>query len=143
MYEISLRANGGFTKPVIHHYFDKLDILLNEMKFLLSNFDLNDYPDIRNTVFDFLSLSREGDVRETLYSYEKIGSGPNLVKDDLVEIIKQHPQCPDFEINQYVLGVVPTIILYKTLKLQIQQIKQLEDIFEKLTASFLVEKNIV
>lgn len=138
LYGPSLLTKSGFSKPVVHHYFDKLDSLLSDLKFVLSNFDLSEYPVIHSTLVDFLTLSRAQDVREALYSYEKIGGGGKLMKDTLAEMIKEHDQCPDLE--TYKSNVVtPAMILYLTLKVQIPQIKTLENEFDTLMANPAVE----
>ena len=137
IYGLSLLTKSGFSKPVIHHYFDRLDQLSNELKFVLSNFDLNEYPAIHGNLVDFLTMSRAQDVREALYSYETISGGGKLIKDSLVEMIKQHDQCPDLETYKSNI-LTPAIILYLAVKLQVIHIALLEDGFEKLMANSAV-----
>lgn len=138
LYRMSLLTRSGFSKSVVNHYFDKLDSLLSELKFVLSNFDLSEYPVIHKNLVDFLTLSRAQDVREALYSYEKMRGGSKSLKDSLVEMIKDNDQCPDPK--KYQSNVVtPAIILYLTLKVQIPQIQALEDEFDKLIAHSAVE----
>ena len=134
IYRPSLLTKSGFSKPGIHHYYEKLDTLLNELKFLIANFDLLEYPSIHQGVVDFLTISKAQDVREALYSYETMGGEGKMLKDMLEELIKEHEQCPDGEAYQSNV-ITPVIFLYRTVKFQIHQILALEDEFAKLMAN--------
>lgn len=133
IYNISLVITSGFQKSVIHHYYDKQDLLLNELKFLLANFDMNEYSIIHEKTIEFLALSKKSDVREALYSYETMGSKGMLLKDELAKMIKEQDKCP--EIEQYEGGnlIMPAIFLYHTVKSQMTLTSALKDEFEELT----------
>jgi hypothetical protein len=134
MYKQSLLTKSGFSKPVIHLYFEKLDFVISEFKFLLVNFDLLEYPSLHKRMIDFLTLSKAQDIRDALFSYEKIGGGGKLLKEDVEEMIKEHESCPDLE--KYQSNVItPVILLYHTLKSQIMQIKLISEEFEKIMAN--------
>ena len=136
MYKISLLTKNGFSIPVVHLYFDKLDLLLNELKFMLSNFDLSEYPVIHSVIVDFLALSRGQDIREALYSYEKLGDGKRLMKDILVSLIIEQHEPPDPADPKNKSNVItPAIILYYTAKQQIEYINSLKEEFKKLIAN--------
>lgn len=132
MYKPSLITKSGFDKPVIHLYFEKLDIFAEELKFLISNFDLTDYPHINKRIIRILKMYRGQDVRNALFSYEKLSAG-ELLKDTLTKLIKEHDQCPDIEdYKSHVL--TPAIILYQVLKFQVMETKMLVKEFEELKA---------
>jgi hypothetical protein len=136
MYKISLLTKNGLSAPVVHLYFDKLDLLLNELKFMLSNFDLTEYPSIHGIIVDFLALSRERDVREALYSYEKLGDGTKLIKDALVSLITNQHEPPDPADPKNKSNIItPAIIFYYTARQQIKCINSLIEEFEKLIVS--------
>lgn len=129
MYNFSLVINNGFSKPVIHHYFDKLDLLSSELKFMLSNFDFHKHPTIQDNIITFLSLSRgDNDVREALYSYETLKQNDTPLKDSLSKMIAESKTCPKVDDVRANL-ITPAIILYETLQNQMKELKQLEDKF--------------
>ncbi len=134
MYKQSLLTKSGFTKSVIRLYFEKQDAFTDELKFLLSNFDLNEYPNIHKLVIDFLTLSKTQDVREALFSNEEIKVGGKFLKDNLEKALKEHDQCPD--LREYRSNIItPAIVLYQNLKSQMMKLQLIVEEFEKLLAN--------
>ncbi len=131
MYRHSSLLKNDTTKSVIHLYFEKLDALTSELKFILSNFDLIDYQELHKHIIEFLTISKAQDVREALYSYETTGFGDKLKKDHLVEMIKMHEICPKLEDYRSNL-ITPVIHLCHALQFQITRINIIIDKFENL-----------
>lgn len=134
MFKSSLVTKSGFQKPVIHLYYEKLDNLAEELKFLISNFDLTEYPKIRKRIIKFLKMYRGQDLRNALFSYEEMGGGGELLKDTLTKLLKETDACPDPK--DYASHVLtPAILLYQVLKFQVMEIIMLKKDFEELKAN--------
>lgn len=134
IFKPSILRKNGYNKPVIHHYYEKLDLLLIELKFLLANFDLNEYPVIHEIVIAFLATSEQEDPRDALYSCETTKADGELLKDSLENMIKQYDDCPDIKTCGDVIH--PVAMLDNIVRIQIKLIKLLEREFEQLMKPF-------
>lgn len=142
IYKPSLLTKSGFSKPMIHLYFEKQDSLTDELKFLLANFDLLDFPSLHKRIIDFLTVSKAQDIREALYSYESIGSGGKPLKVNVEEMIKEHEECPD--LDKYQSNVItPVILLYQTLKFQMMQVKLISEEFQQIMANKKLQPTVI
>ena len=134
IYKPSLLTKSGFSKPIIHLYFEKQDSLTDEFKFLLANFDLLNYQTLHKRIIDFLTLSKAQDIRDALHSYESMSSDGKPLKEDVGELIKEHDECPDPDKYRSNL-LAPVILLYQTLKFQLMQVKLISEEFEQIMAN--------
>lgn len=131
LYFPSLLVKSGMSKAVVHLYFDRLDSLSSELKYVLSSFDLTEHPKLHDIIVQLLVSSRELDVRDALYAYENKTMGSTTITETIVGMIKEHTECPDLEKYQSNI-LTPIIILYMALKSQMDIILKLETEFNKL-----------
>jgi hypothetical protein len=125
MYGISILTANGFFKPVIRTYYEKQDTLVDELKYLMANFNLHEYRMLYFAVVSFLIATKRMDVRGALFSYEQINSGTEKMKETLKKMISEHDECPDLE--KYKSNVItPAIVLFLTLKSQINELLLIE-----------------
>jgi len=131
LYKPSLLFRSGLTKPLIRSYYEMIDSLTDELKYVLANFDLSDYPDLQRDINEFLARSRAEDVRELFFSIEKIKAAGTSLKDTMMELIKENEACPDLDTNTSNL-LTPVIYLFGTLKFQIRQIRLISETISRI-----------
>ncbi|NIB43827.1 two pore domain potassium channel family protein [Pseudomaricurvus alkylphenolicus] len=123
LYEPSHNLRFGFSAPVIDHYFDALDNLRSELKFVLANFDLTNFQNIRTTIIAFLR-TRNQDCRSALKSYQVTSAGSETLQQILVKLIKEQQGMPELDQNESSV-LTPAILLFSSLQTQIAQIDKL------------------
>ncbi len=133
LFGMSLLLKNGFNTKVIDIYFEKQDQLVNDFKWLMASFDLSRHERLQKNIINFLTVSVQQDLRNSLTSYPKTQAGEKKLSDILVEFIKANAQCPDLDQHKSSVNT-PGILLYQTLKFQINYIIIIEEEFNKIIA---------
>lgn len=130
IFKQSLLLKHGFSKSAVEIYFDKQDVLFDELKEFLANHDLHLLPNLRKSIVEFLKVTRQLDVREGLYSIREMRAGTISFKDEVEKLIEENETCPDVE--QYQSHILtPVILFYNNLKSQILITQEIKREFEK------------
>ena len=123
MFGPSLLLKNSFNKSVFNNYYSNLELVLLEFKFILSNFDLTDHPEIHANIIEFLRTSKEGDVIEALESIKEMNSDDGKMKKMVINMIETiEPNLEEYKSNL----VTPVIIFFIVLKKQTNLILAIE-----------------
>ncbi|KEY47692.1 potassium channel family protein [Citrobacter amalonaticus] len=123
MFGPSLLLKNSFNKSVFNNYYSNLELVLLEFKFILSNFDLTDHPEIHANIIEFLRASKEGDVKEALESINEMNSDDGKMKKLVIDMIETiEPNLEKYKSNL----VTPVIIFFIALKKQTDLILAIE-----------------
>ena len=131
MYMFSLILVRGFKKTVLELYFENEAELIRELKYFLANFDIYEFPKLHQSIVQFLALSKELESREALLSYLTMQVGTRTMAKMAEEMIQGHEECPD--LGKHSSGILtPVILLYQSLKRQIELINVIEEEFSEI-----------
>lgn len=125
LFKPSLLLVSDFQKPLAQKYFENLDMISNELKYILANFSLVDFPKIHSTIVGMLTAFATHDVKGVVLFYSKENIS---IKESVVEIIKEHDDCPSLEEFRSNI-ITPIIILFNSLRINIELIGKLEEEF--------------
>jgi hypothetical protein len=128
LYTNSLILTNGLSKSVIEIYFDSEIELINELKYFLANFDIFDYSELHENILQFLTISKMHGSRDALLSYISKRVGDHQVSEFTADLIKEYEICPDISVHKSSV-LTPVILLYHTLKEQINAINIIENKF--------------
>lgn len=121
----SLFLKHGFSKSVIEIYSDTENELIMELKYLLANFGLEDFPDLKHNIIEFLNIVYSSNVNDILISYSKYPKDSPLRKT-LDELIKKFDELPPTEYHQG-NTLSPVIILFKTIPIKMSILTAIEN----------------
>jgi len=122
MFQHSIINKYPKDKAVISIYYEILDILIIELKFLLANFDLENNPSIHQVIINLLTWSYARNHKQILLSY-KFG----YIEEQL-KITETAPKLKNGSNHK----LYPFTLLETTLKFQIQQVELLLHEFNQL-----------
>ncbi|MCY4047010.1 MAG: potassium channel family protein [Candidatus Dadabacteria bacterium] len=98
----SLSRNRGFGDSLISAYFDTEKAIISELKYILTNFDFEDFPKLKELIILFLTASHKTDVEKALIYYDNLPSDHQMRKL-LVSMIRESKE-------QRTIGNQPNII---------------------------------
>jgi len=127
----SLRMQYGFSNSVVAIYFDVEKSLIGELKYVLANFGLEDFPKLKESIIAFLLYSRISNCEEALIGYAKLPKDSPLRKT-LDEMIQKGDEPLPQEYYQSSL-VTPVVVLFKTIPKKMKIIKEIVQEFEALS----------
>lgn len=111
IFEISLWAKYGYENSVIKIYYQVEEDLVREFKYVLANFGLEDFPDLRNSILEFITICHAYSVKDVLITYANRPQNDNM-RSQLKEMIKQFEDIPPEEYHQSNM-ITPVIVLYQ------------------------------
>ncbi len=126
----SLRMKYGFPNSVISIYFNEEKSLISELKYVLANFGLEDFPKLKELIIGFLSVSHVTNFEEALVGYAKYPE-KNSTRKMLEEMIQQFDELPPKEYHQSNM-LVPVIVLFQTIPVKIKLINEIIEVFDSL-----------
>ncbi|WP_312162354.1 potassium channel family protein [Massilia timonae] len=128
----SMSLTFDFNKTVLHRYYIRQDQLLDELKYFLANFSLEQAPEIRSIIVALLANASALDVRGAVIFYSEADKD---LKASIVSMIVENDKCPPLEDYKSNL-LAPIILLDQLLRSQISMLENLEAEFLKLKNSF-------
>jgi hypothetical protein len=126
----SLRMKHGFDRSIIEIYFNEEKATVNELKYILANFGLEDFPELKNMIIEFLNITHVTSFEEVLVGYSKYPKNHGTRKM-LEEMIQKFDELPPKEYHQSNM-LTPVIVLYQTIPIKLKLIENIDSEFRKL-----------
>jgi hypothetical protein len=123
----SLRMKYGFPNSVISIYFEEEKSLVSELKYVLANFGLEDFPKLKELIINFLSVSHVTNFGEALIGYAKYPKEKSTRKM-LESLIEKFDELPPKEYHQSNM-LTPVIILFQTIPIKMELINKIVEEF--------------
>ena len=123
----SMRMKYGFPNNVISIYFNEEKSLVGELKYVLANFGLEDFPKLKGLIIEFLNVSHVTNFEEALVGYAKYPKDHQQRKM-LEEMIQKFDELPPKEYHQSNM-LTPVIVLYQTIPIKMKLINGIVDEF--------------
>ncbi len=90
LYNPSLRLSDSLFEPAIKYFFIHQTNLINDIKNLLHNVELNDWNELENIIIDFLELNKEMDFKDGILSLSDSMQGDKKSSDIFSNYISEH-----------------------------------------------------
>jgi len=123
----SFSMKYGFPNSVISIYFEEEKSLVNELKYVLANFGLEDFSTLKNLIISFLSVSHMTNFEEVLVGYAKYPKD-NQIRKMLEDMIQKFDNLPPKEYHQSNM-LAPVIVLFQTIPVKMELINKIAEEF--------------
>lgn len=125
-YHRSLLMKYGFEKSTIEIYFDTEKTIISELKYMLANFGMEDFPNLKKNIIEFLKIEHAANFKDSLIQYAKKDSYTIQMSQQLTDMIKKFEDLPPKEYHQANL-LTPVIVLYQTIPIKMKLISLIEN----------------
>lgn len=123
----SLSIKNGPEKSTVEHYFERRDVLSNQLRTMLMYCDLSDFVDLEKVINDFIATTLAARYRESIVPYQSNKDARKFIE----RFISENDECP--RLKQYEQSISDSIILlFNTLKFNVEQIETMREEFESL-----------
>ena len=127
----SLLLRYSFDNPIIKIYYDTEESLIQELKFILANYSLEQFKQIKEHILAFLSFTHATNVKNALLAYTKFPKD-NATRKTLTDLIKKFDDLPPKKYHRSNV-LTPVIILFQSISTKMEYLDKLLEDFKELS----------